>query len=123
MVCHQSTPGKTFGKKTKLAWKVRRCPGTGPCSSLLSLIFKKIPNHRNLKEDERVQIFYVNFISLLAGVFYKTRAYAEYMLKLHSLRPSSINKPWRLCANICRLKGGSDETEEKYCLSFASTAS
>ena len=49
------------------------------------------------KEGERVRIFYVNFLSLLAGVFYKNSAFAEYMLKLHSLRPSSISKPWRLC--------------------------
>ena len=52
---------------------------------------------KSLKEGERVEIFYVNFLSLLAGVFYKNCAFAEYMLKLHSLRPSSINKPWRLC--------------------------
>ena len=40
------------------------------------------------KEGERVQIFYVNFLSLLAGVFYKNGAFAEYTLKLHSLRPT-----------------------------------
>ena len=41
------------------------------------------------KEGERVQVFYVNFLSLLAGVFYKNGAFAEYTLKLHSLRPTA----------------------------------
>ena len=41
------------------------------------------------KEGERVQIFYVNVLSLLAGVFYKNGAFAEYTLKLHSLRPTA----------------------------------
>ena len=40
------------------------------------------------KEGERVQIFFVNFLSLLAGVFYKNGAFAEYTLKLHNLRPT-----------------------------------
>ena len=48
MVCHQSRPGKTFGKKTKLAWKVRRCPGMGmgPCSTMAA--FQTKFKHWNL---------------------------------------------------------------------------
>ena len=39
---------------------------------------------------------YINFLSLLAGVFYKEGHFTDFMLQMHQANPSTLEKPWDL---------------------------
>ena len=54
--------------------------------------------HRNkgipALNQEKV-VLHINFLSLLAGVFYKGGAFTDFLLKFHTAQPSSLEAPWR----------------------------
>lgn len=43
-------------------------------------------------------LLYINFLSLLAGLFSKGGAFTDFLLQFHSSKPSSYTQPWTLVA-------------------------
>ena len=46
-------------------------------------------------DNTKKQIIYINFLSLLSGTFHKGGAFTDFLLQLHSMTPSSLDRPWK----------------------------
>ena len=45
--------------------------------------------------NDKQEVLFVNFLSLLAGTFHKNGAFTDFLLQAHGQKPSSMAGPWR----------------------------
>lgn len=51
-------------------------------------------------DNTKKETIYINFLSLLSGTFHKAGAFTDFLLQLHAVTPSSVERPWR-CVAFC----------------------
>ena len=59
-----------------------------------------------LETGSHLEIFYVNILSFLAGVFHKCGSFTDWLLKFHSLKPSSATQPWKAVVYVDEVHPG-----------------
>ena len=83
-------PGMQFGKRPRISWRTQ----AWPCMVLFSNM------QRSQQLTTKKETIYINFLSLLSGTFHKAGAFTDFLLQLHAVTPSSVERPWR-CAAYC----------------------
>ena len=59
-----------------------------------------------LETGSHLEIFYVNILPFLAGVCHKCGSFTDWLLKFHSLKPSSATQPWKAVVYVDEVHPG-----------------